>query len=186
MSLFHRISTTCIPRQVTQKLSRRISPNGKIHPSSFLSSSTCQSSYSTTPYNQSSERVDRIFDKILQLDTIEVHLLTELINEKMGISPMTAAQRAALSSQGGAGGAKAATAEPVEEKKTFDVKLTGFDASSKIKVIKEIRAITGLGLKEAKEMVEGVPKVVKKDIKMEDAEEIKSKLETSGATIEIV
>ncbi len=162
-----------------------MSPNGKIHPSSFLSSSTCQSSYSTTPYNQSSERVDRIFDKILQLDTIEVHLLTELINEKMGISPMTAAQRAALS-QGGASGSKAATAEPVEEKKTFDVKLTGFDASSKIKVIKEIRAITGVGLKEAKEMVEGVPKVVKKDIKMEDAEEIKSKLEASGATIEIV
>jgi large subunit ribosomal protein L7/L12 len=128
--------------------------------------------------------VDRIFDKILQLDTIEVHLLTELINEKMGIAPMSAAQRAAMSSQGGTGG-KADSAEPVEEKKIFDVKLTGFDASSKIKVIKEIRAITGFGLKEAKEMVEGVPKVVKKDIKMEEAEEIKSKLEAIGATVEI-
>lgn len=182
MSIFHRISTTSIPRQTAHRFSRRISPKGKLHPS--FPSSACEL-YHNTPCNHSSERVDQIFDKILQLDTIEVHLLTELINEKMGIAPMTAAQRAAMSNQSSAGGGKAATAEPVEEKKTFDVKLTGFDASSKIKVIKEIRAITGLGLKEAKEMVEGVPKVVKKDIKMEEAEEIKSKLEAIGATIEI-
>jgi len=76
--------------------------------------------------------------------------------------------------------------EVVEEKTVFDLKMTAFDDKSKIKVIKEIRAITGLGLKEAKEMVEGVPKVIRKDIKKEEAEELKAKLEAVGATIEIV
>ena len=96
---------------------------------------------------------------------------------------MTAAQRAALA--GGGGGSAAAPAEVKEEKTAFDLTLTGFDAKSKIKVIKEVRSITGLGLKEAKEMVEGAPKIIKKDIKMEEAEEIKAKLEAFGATVEI-
>eukprot|EP00578_Thalassiosira_sp_NH16_P006109 CAMPEP_0181117486 /NCGR_PEP_ID=MMETSP1071-20121207/22550_1 /TAXON_ID=35127 /ORGANISM="Thalassiosira sp., Strain NH16" /LENGTH=107 /DNA_ID=CAMNT_0023201881 /DNA_START=304 /DNA_END=627 /DNA_ORIENTATION=+ len=81
------------------------------------------------------------------------------------------------------GGAEAAV---VEEKTIFDLKLTGFDAKSKIKVIKEVRAITSLGLKEAKELVEGAPTNVKKDIQKEEAEELKAKLEKVGATIEIV
>mmetsp|Transcript_16026 Transcript_16026/g.22826 ORF Transcript_16026/g.22826 Transcript_16026/m.22826 type:complete len:158 (-) Transcript_16026:80-553(-) len=76
-------------------------------------------------------------------------------------------------------------AEAEEEKTSFDLKLTGFDAKSKIKVIKEIRSITSLGLKEAKELVEGAPKVVKKGIKKEEAEELKAKLEAVGATLEI-
>eukprot|EP00985_Skeletonema_marinoi_P014268 scaffold7207_cov94-Skeletonema_marinoi.AAC.1 len=63
--------------------------------------------------------------------------------------------------------------------------LTGFDAKAKIKVIKEVRAITALGLKEAKDLVEGAPSTVKKDIKMEEAEELKAKLEALGATVEI-
>ena len=67
----------------------------------------------------------------------------------------------------------------------FDLKLTGFDAAAKIKVIKEIRAITSLGLKEAKELVETVPSVVKKGIKKEEAEELKAKLEALGATVDI-
>ena len=66
------------------------------------------------------------------------------------------------------------------------MKLTGFDAKAKIKVIKEVRAIAGLGLKEAKELVEGAPKIIKKDLKPEEAEELKKKLEEVGATIEIV
>jgi len=65
------------------------------------------------------------------------------------------------------------------------LKLTGFDAAAKIKVIKEIRAITSLGLKEAKELVETVPSVVKKGIKKEEAEELKAKLEALGATVDI-
>ena len=87
--------------------------------------------------------------------------------------------------KGGAGGGDDVPAEAVEEKTAFDLKLTGFDAKSKIKVIKEVRGMTSLGLKEAKELVEGVPSVVKKDIKKEEAEEMKAKLEALGATVEI-
>jgi large subunit ribosomal protein L7/L12 len=84
-------------------------------------------------------------------------------------------------------GSKQSAPSPKEEEKTaFDLKLTRVDAKSKIKVIKEIRAITGLGLKEAKEMVEGAPKTVKTDIKMEECEELKAKLEGVGATVEIL
>lgn len=86
---------------------------------------------------------------------------------------------------GGAVAGADAVEEEVVEKTAFDLKLAAFDAKSKIKVIKEVRAITGLGLKEAKAMVEGAPKVVKKDIKMEEAEELKAKLEAVGATVEI-
>jgi ribosomal protein L7/L12 len=78
----------------------------------------------------------------------------------------------------------AAAAVPV--KTTFDLKLVGFDAAAKIKVIKEIRAIAGLGLKEAKEMVESAPKVIQKDLKPEQAQELKAKLEEIGAQIELV
>ena len=103
----------------------------------------------------------------------------------MGIKPMTAAQRAAMASGGSGGGAGAAPVEEKEEKTAFDLKLTGFDAKAKIKVIKEIRSITGLGLKEAKDLVEGAPATVKKEIKMEEAEEIKAKIEAVGGTVEI-
>ena len=92
--------------------------------------------------------------------------------------------------QGGGGGGNTAEdgeddAAAAEEKTAFDLKLTGFDAKAKIKVIKEIRTITSLGLKEAKELVEGAPSIVKKDIKKEEAEELKAKLEGLGATVEI-
>ena len=121
---------------------------------------------------------------------VEVHLLAELINEKMGITISDAErERIARGGSGGGGGKKDASddapAEVVEEKTVFDLKLTAFDAKSKIKVIKEVRAITSLGLKEAKELVEGVPATIKKDIKKEEAEELKTKLEGLGATIEI-
>ena len=120
---------------------------------------------------------------------VEVHLLAELINEKLGIT-VSDAERARLAKGGGGTAAKTEedeeAAAPAEEKTAFDVKLTGFDAKSKIKVIKEIRAMTGLGLKESKELVEGVPSMVKKDIKQEEADELKAKLEGLGATIEIV
>ena len=86
---------------------------------------------------------------------------------------------------GGAGEAGEAATE-VEEKTSFDVKLVGFDAKAKIKVIKEVRAIAGLGLKEAKELVESVPKVIQKDLKQDKAEELKAALEAIGAQIEIV
>lgn len=88
---------------------------------------------------------------------------------------------------GGAGPAEeeqaAVEAEP--EKTSFDLKLVGYDEKAKIKVIKEVRAITGLGLKETKELVESAPKVIQKQIKKEQAEELKAKLEELGAQIEL-
>jgi large subunit ribosomal protein L7/L12 len=90
--------------------------------------------------------------------------------------------------KGGGGGGEAAEAAVAQEEKksTVDVKLAAFDAKSKIKVIKEVRAIAGLGLKEAKELVESAPKVIMKEMKPEEAEELKKKLEELGATIELV
>ena len=137
-----------------------------------------------------SPKVEALFQKIIWLDMVEVHLLAELINEKMGITISDAErERIARGGSGGGGAKKGASddapAEVVEEKTVFDLKLTAFDAKSKIKVIKEVRAITSLGLKEAKELVEGVPATIKKDIKKEEAEELKTKLEGLGATIEI-
>jgi len=88
--------------------------------------------------------------------------------------------------QGGAGGAAPAEeAAPVVEKTSFDVMLKGFDAKSKIKVIKEVRAITQLGLKEAKALVEGAPTAVMKGVKKEEAEEIMNKLKEIGAEVEL-
>lgn len=83
----------------------------------------------------------------------------------------------------GAPAADAGAASAEEEKTDFTVKLSGFDASSKIKVIKEVRAITDLGLKEAKELVEGAPAVIKEGLSKEDAEELKAKLEAAGGQI---
>ena len=143
------------------------------------------------PLSQDSQdKVQAIFDKVLFLDMIEVHLLTSVVNEQMGISWKETEQR--MSGRGGGGskkagaGGDAAADEPVEEKTIFDLKLLGFDAKSKIKVIKEVRNIAGLGLKEAKEMVEGAPKVIQKELKKEKAEELKLQLEAVGATVELV
>ncbi|KAL7490556.1 hypothetical protein ACHAWT_000129 [Skeletonema menzelii] len=142
----------------------------------------------TAPFT--SPKVEELFNKIIYLDMVEVHLLAELINEKMGLKISDAErERMARGGGGGGGGKKGGDddepAPAAEEKTIFDLKLTGFDAKAKIKVIKEVRAITSLGLKEAKELVEGVPSTVKKDIKMEEAEELKAKLEALGATVEI-
>jgi len=143
------------------------------------------SSAPTYQQQQSSEdKVEALFQKILWLDMFEVHILTELLNEKMGLGALNAI----MGSGPAAASSKSAPKEEaaVEEKTLFDLKLVGFDAKAKIKVIKEVRAITALGLKEAKELVEGAPKVIKKDIKKEEAEELQKKLEEVGATIEVV
>jgi len=103
---------------------------------------------------------------------VEVHLLAELVNEKMGVV-LSPEERAALG-RGSTASKSANSAEekaPEKEEKTaFDLKLNSFDPKAKIKIIKEIRSMTDLGLKEAKELVEGAPKLVKKDLKIEEAE----------------
>jgi large subunit ribosomal protein L7/L12 len=138
-------------------------------------------------------KVDAVFHKILWLDMFETSMLNNLINERLGLN-LTNKQRAQLQRQmkmraaGQSGAATASVAvEAVEEgPKLVDLKLTGFDAKSKIKVIKEVRSIAGLGLKEAKELVEGFPKTIQKELKPEQAQELKAKLEAVGAIIELV
>lgn len=140
-----------------------------------------------TPSSSQSPKVEDIFQKIIQLDTVEVHLLTELVNEKVGVKPLSNAEHMAMARGGGGGGGDAKDeVEEVSVKTTFELKLTGFDAKSKIKVIKEIRTITGLGLKEAKALVDEAPKMIKDGMTKEDAEELKAKLEGIGGKVEIL
>src|SRR6187401_2833684 len=118
----------------------------------------------------------KIVEDLSSLTVLEAAELSKLLEEKWGVS---AAAPVAVA----AGGAVAAAA-PVEEKTEFDVILVAA-GEKKIEVIKEVRAITGLGLKEAKDLVEGAPKPVKEGIAKKDAEEIKKKLEAVGATVDL-
>lgn len=138
------------------------------------------------------QKVDSIFHKILWLDTMETALLTASINFKLG-KTLTPKQNAAIERQldmlasGNAEGASAEESAPVEEAPAlFSVQLSGFDDKAKIKVIKEVRAISGLGLKEAKEFVESAPTILQKDLSAEKAEELKARLEAVGAKIDLV
>ena len=127
---------------------------------------------------------EALFHKMIKLNVEDIGLVGQLMTERLGIE-FTEADLLGKPAAGASG--ESTEEDVVEEVKThFDLKLTGFDAKSKIKVIKEIRAITSLGLKEAKAMVDGAPKVVKKEIKKDEAEELKVKLEAIGATVEIV
>ncbi len=121
--------------------------------------------------------LEKIADELSNLTVIEAAELSTLLEEKWGVS---AAAPVAVAAAAPAGDAAA-----VEEKDTFTVMLAGFDAAKKINVIKEVRAITGLGLKEAKDLVEGAPKEVKEDASKDEANEIKEKLEGAGATVEL-
>jgi large subunit ribosomal protein L7/L12 len=113
------------------------------------------------------------------LTVLEAAELAKMLEEKWGVS---AAAPVAVAAAMGGGGAAAA---PVEEAKTeFDVILTGF-GEKKVNVIKEVRAITSLGLKEAKDLVEAAPKPVKEGVNKEEADKIKKQLEEAGATVEI-
>ena len=130
-----------------------------------------------------------IAHRVVHLTLLEMKELTTRIADHFGFDDnMMAASYAGggggAVAGGGAGGATAE--EPKEEKTIFELKLVGFDAKAKIKVIKEVRAISGLGLKEAKELVENAPKVVQKDLKQDKADELKAQLEAVGAEVEIV
>ena len=123
--------------------------------------------------------LDKIADELSNLTVLEAAELSKLLEEKWGVS--AAAPVAVAAAGAAAGGGEAAAAE---EKDSFDVVMTGF-GDKKINVIKEVRGITGLGLKEAKDLVEGVPGTVKEGATKDEAEEIKKKLEEAGATIEL-
>jgi large subunit ribosomal protein L7/L12 len=122
--------------------------------------------------------LQKIVDDLSALTVLEAAELSKLLEEKWGVS---AAAAVAVAAPGGGGGAAAPAAE---EKTEFDVILTG-DGGKKINVIKEVRAITGLGLTEAKTLVESAPKAVKEGVSKDEAEKVKKQLEEAGATVEL-
>ena len=212
MSVLYRVALqTVVRRQAAQPLlslensimsSRSLSQRSpSLMTSRFLSieaatattdgdSSTDAPSASAGPVALSSPKLQGIYDRVVDLPEAEVNVLGAMIIQILGrtIYPGEfgggGAGGAAMAGAGGAGGE--AAAEEVVAKTIFDLKLIGFDAKAKIKVIKEVRAILGLGLKEAKELVESAPKVIQKDLKQEKADELKAQLEAVGAEIEIV
>ncbi|MBN2254620.1 MAG: 50S ribosomal protein L7/L12 [Deltaproteobacteria bacterium] len=121
-------------------------------------------------------------DVIAFIEGMTVLELSEMVKELEARLGVSAAAPVAVAAAGGAGAAAPAAA--AEEKTEFDVVLTGF-GEQKIQVIKVVRALTGLGLKEAKELVEGVPKAVKEAVSKDEADGMKAKLEEVGATVEI-
>ena len=121
------------------------------------------------------EKITALIEEVKALTVLELSELVKALEEEFGVSAAAMAAPAA-----GAG-----AAEAVEEKTEFDVILAGFDAAAKIKVIKVVREITGLGLAEAKAVVEGAPKALKEAVSKDEAEELKKKLEENGAKVEI-
>ena len=120
-----------------------------------------------------SEKITALIEEVKALTILELSELVHALEEEFGVSAAAMAAPAA------------AAAAPVEEKTEFDVVLAGFDAAAKVKVIKAVHEITGLGLAEAKAMVEGAPKALKEGVSKDEAEEMKKKLEESGAKVEL-
>ena len=120
--------------------------------------------------------LEKIIEDLSNLTVLEASELTKLLEEKWGVSAAAPVAVAAPAAGG--------TTEPAEEKTEFTVALTSA-GEKKINVIKEVRTITGLGLKEAKDLVEGAPQNVKEGVSKEDAEKFKKQLEEAGATVEL-
>ena len=120
------------------------------------------------------EKITALIEEVKGLTVLELSELVHALEEEFGVSAAAMAAPAA-----------GAAAAPVEEKTEFDVILAGFDAAAKIKVIKVVREITGLGLAEAKAVVEGAPKALKEGVSKEDAEALKAQLEEAGAKVEL-
>ena len=121
--------------------------------------------------------LDQLVEDLSNLTVMEAAELATKLEEKWGVSASAAAPVAAVAAGGGEG-------EQAEEQTEFDVVLSSA-GDNKINVIKEVRGITGLGLKEAKELVEGLPKPLKEGVEKAEADEMKSKLEEAGATVEL-
>ena len=119
--------------------------------------------------------LNKIIDDLSNLTVVEAAELSKQLEEKWGVTAAAAVAAAPVAASG---------AEPVEEKDEFTIMLTAA-GDKKINVIKEVRAITALGLKEAKDLVEGAPKEVKSGVNKKEAEEIKAKLEAAGAKVEL-
>ena len=126
--------------------------------------------------------INAIADQIQGLTLLEASQLVKLLEEKLGVSAAAAAP--VMVAGGGAGAGAAAAAAPVEEKTEFTVVLTATGAN-KINVIKAVREVTSLGLKEAKDLVDGAPKPIKEGVSKDEAEAIKKKFVDAGATVEV-
>ena len=124
------------------------------------------------------KKLEQLIEQLEQLTILEAAELSKMLQERWGVSAAPVAHVAA------AAGAPAQAAAPAEEKTEFTVILAN-PGEKKIHVIKEVRAITGLGLKEAKDLVDGAPKPVKEGVSKQEAQEIKAKLEGAGATVEV-
>ena len=120
------------------------------------------------------EKITALIEEVKGLTVLELSELVHALEEEFGVSAAAMAAPAA-----------GAAAPAAEEKTEFDVVLAGFDAAAKIKVIKVVREITGLGLAEAKAVVEGAPKALKEAVSKDEAEELKKKLEEVGAKVEL-
>jgi large subunit ribosomal protein L7/L12 len=120
---------------------------------------------------------DQILEQLKTLSLLEASELVKQIEEAFGVS--------AAASAGVVMAAPAAAAEPVEEQTEFDVILESFDAAAKIKVLKAVREVTGLGLGEAKALVEAAPKAIKEGVKKEDAEALKKTIEEAGGKVTV-
>jgi large subunit ribosomal protein L7/L12 len=127
-----------------------------------------------------SERVEKLVEEIKGLSLLEAADLVKRLEEALGVSAAAAAPVVVA----GAAGAGAAAAAPAEEKTEFSVVLTAIGAN-KINVIKAVREVTSLGLKEAKDLVEAAPKAIKEGVNKEEAETIKKKFTEAGATVEV-
>ncbi|HEY3295991.1 MAG TPA: 50S ribosomal protein L7/L12 [bacterium] len=121
--------------------------------------------------------MNQIIEAIEKMTVMELVELKKALEEKFGVTAAAPMMMGAMPAMG-------AAAAPVEEKTEFDVILTGFGAN-KIQVIKVVRELTGLGLKEAKDLVDGVPKPVKEAVTKDEAQKLKAKLEEQGATVDI-
>ncbi|KAL2333742.1 hypothetical protein Fmac_014955 [Flemingia macrophylla] len=144
-------------------------------------------SHSPSP-PQGSEKVSAIVDEVMGLTLLEVMDLVEVMREKRGVNelPLAMLMVPGMGLRGLPRGAPKAAGEAeakAPEKTAFDVRLEGFDAAAKIKVIKEVRTFTSLGLKEAKDLVEKVPAVLKKGVTKEEAESIIAKMKEVGAKV---
>lgn len=132
-----------------------------------------------------SEKTDQILEQLKSLSLLEASELVKQIEEAFGVDASAPAGGGMMMMAAPGMAAPGAEAPAEEEKTEFDVILTEFPADKKIAVLKVVRSITGLGLKEAKDLVESVPKAIKEATTKEDAESIKKQLEESGAKVEI-
>ena len=123
---------------------------------------------------------EEILEAIASMTVLEVSELVKAMEEKFGVSAAAPVAVAAVAAPGAAGGGEAA-----EEQTEFNVILKAYDEAKKIPVIKEVRAVTGLGLKEAKDLVEGAPKPLKEGVSKEEAAKIKEQVSAAGGTVEV-